>query len=152
MSTPSKHLIISEETRLILDEIQALRKEVAALREESHGVVLDIRDMVAEIHAREKVEKAVEAGLAQVEESLEQAMGESQPSMITCEACGSDVERHEAESGFLLICKACGHTAFANRRVTPDRRLLADRRKQGQSIGEEMPEIEPAAPPDWTQH
>ncbi|CAA7623140.1 conserved hypothetical protein [Magnetospirillum sp. SS-4] len=110
-----------DDVRLILDEMRSMRAEIQALHRETRAALAGIREMVDELHRIERTEAAIESELGDVTGRIDQAFG-TQCSLDTCEKCGSMVERHPAESGVLVICNACGHTAFCDRRTIPDRR------------------------------
>jgi hypothetical protein len=110
-----------DDIRLILDEMRAMRTEIVGLHREMLSALAGIREMVDEMHRIEGTEVAISAELDSVSQRLDEALPPPL-SFSTCEACGSAVERHQAQQGVLLICKACGHTVFRDRRTTADRR------------------------------
>ncbi|KIL98840.1 hypothetical protein CCC_02290 [Paramagnetospirillum magnetotacticum MS-1] len=131
---------ISAESTMILAELRSLRDEMQSMHQETHAALLAIREMVDELHGVERRESNIEQGLEDMAQQLGEVLDGPGPSLTTCSVCGSDVERHGAENGILLICKACGHTAFAERRTNGERRQGAERRSIGQSVADAAPE------------
>ena len=142
---------ISPDTSLILEEIQALRHELSVLREETRATIGGIRALFDEIRQVEASEASIEMELGQMAERVGQVMEDQQFSLTTCQSCGSAIERHKAKNGVLLICKACGHTAFSDRRKISDRRGGEECRVQGQVVAEGMPAGTEPASFDWTR-
>lgn len=140
---------ISAEAQMILAELRGLRDEVLSMHQEARATLVAIREMVDELHRVQRSESNIEQELTDVAHRLGDALDGAQPSLSSCTVCGSDVERHAAENGILLICKACGHTAFAERRGNQDRRHGSERRVMGQMVVEDAAEPVPEGI-DWT--
>jgi hypothetical protein len=118
-----------DDVRLILEEMRVMRAEIVGLHREMLSALAGIREVIDEMHRIEGTETAISSELDNVSQRLDDALPQP-PSLSTCEACGSAVERHPAQQGVLLICKACGHTVFR------DRRTIADRREFRQDVQE----------------
>lgn len=139
----------SADTPAILAELRALRDELSALRQDTRTVLAALRELFSEIRRVEAAEGTIERELEEVSERLGDALEGQQPSLTSCEVCGSAVEHHSARNGILLICNACGHTAFANRRTVAERRSGLDRRTLD-AVVEEGPPAEVPEITDWT--
>ncbi|CUW40309.1 protein of unknown function [Magnetospirillum sp. XM-1] len=135
---------ISLEAQMILAELRGLRDEMTALHQETHAALTALRELFAEIRQVESTEAGIEAELEVVADSLGEVLDERRISVTSCPVCGSDVERHAAENGALLICKACGHSAFVDRRTGIDRRNVSHSAIEG-------PPDQVAEGIDWTR-
>lgn len=122
---------ISVEAQMILAELRGLRDEMTALHQETRAALTALRELFTEIRRVESTEAGIEAELEVVADSLGEVLGERRISVTSCSVCGSNVERHAAENGMLLICKACGHTAFADRRTGKERRNVGGATQEG---------------------
>ena len=141
---------ISAEAQMILSELHALRDEMVSMHQETHATLIAIREMFDELRRVERTESDIEQELEDVSHRLGDALGGQQPSLTTCSVCGSDLERHAAENGILLICNACGHTAFAERRTNGERRIGHERSIPGRGVTEELSAPEGDNSFDWT--
>jgi len=140
---------ISAEAQMILAELHSLRDEMASMHQETRATLTAIRELFNELRQVESTESSIEQELESVANRLGEALDDQQISLTSCSVCGSDVERHVAENGILLICKACGHTAFADRRAIGDRRAGSDRRNLSHSATEGPPDLDDGDF-DWT--
>jgi hypothetical protein len=137
------------ETKMIMDELRNLRGEVAAMHQETRATLVAIREMFDELRRVETAEFNIEHELEDVSNRLGEAIAGPGPSLTTCAVCGSDVQRHVAENGILLICRACGHTAFADRREGTERRNTAERRGYPQHGTTDDPPVEAPDSRNW---
>jgi len=141
---------ISAEAQMILAELRGLRDEMASMHAEARTTLVAIRELFNELRQVETTESNIEHELEDVAQRLGDALDGQQMSLTSCSVCGSDVERHAAENGILLICKACGHTAFADRRAMADRRTGSERRNLSHSAMEGPPPDAAGEAIDWT--
>lgn len=139
----------SADTEAILAELRILRDEMAELRQDTRAALAALRELFSEISRVEATEGTIEQELEEVSDRLGDALDGRQPSLTSCEVCGSALEHHPARNGILLICKACGHTAFANRRLRPERRSGRERRDR-YTVAEDGPPAETPEIIDWT--
>jgi rubrerythrin len=135
----------------LADEIGALRAELSAARAELGGRLDQMARRMDELGRIERMEEQIEDDLIDVADRLDRALEGGQPSLGICESCGAPVERHPAEQGVLLICRACGHSAFVDRRIIGERRRTTDRRMTcpAGTEGTANPATEPQS--DWTK-
>ncbi|ARJ65426.1 hypothetical protein WV31_07055 [Magnetospirillum sp. ME-1] len=129
---------------MILAELRGLRDEVLAMHQETRATLVALRELFTEIRQVEKVEADIEEELEAVADRIGNAMEDDRMSLTSCSACGSNVERHAAENGILLICNACGHTAFVDRRTGKERRNVGVDPREG-------PSDQVADTIDWTR-
>lgn len=122
---------ISAEAQMILAELRGLRDEMAAMHQETRATLAAMRELFSEIRRVESTESDIEQDLEDVAQRLGTVLDERRVSLSSCSVCGSDVERHAAENGALLICKACGHTAFVDRRSGTERRNVTHSAEEG---------------------
>lgn len=135
---------ISAEAQIILAELRGLRDEMTAMHQETRATLTALRELFTEIRQVERTEASIEEELDAVAGRLGDVLEEQRVSLTSCSVCGSDVERHAAQNGALLICKACGHTAFVDRRCGTDRRNITHSAEEG------PPDQTPEAI-DWTR-
>jgi NADH pyrophosphatase NudC (nudix superfamily) len=129
---------------MILAELHGLREEMIAMHQETHATLVALRELFTEIRLVESNEAGIEEELGLMANRLGDALDDKRISLTSCSVCGSNVERHAAENGILLICKACGHTAFA------DRRTGTERRNDGGAT-QEGPDDQVTEGIDWTR-
>ncbi len=141
---------VTLEAQMILTELRSLRDEVVSMHQETRATLVAIREMFDEFRRLETAEFNIEHELEDVSHRLGDAIAGPGPSLTTCAVCGSDVQRHTAENGILLICRACGHTAFADRRDGNERRNTSERRSYAQQGGSEDPPADEGLTADWT--
>lgn len=122
---------ISAEAQMILAELHGLRDEILAMHQETRATLVAIREVFTEIRLVEKTEADIEEELGMVADRLGNSLDDDRMSLTSCSACGSNVERHAAENGMLLICNACGHTAFIDRRTGTERRNVGSGPQEG---------------------
>lgn len=135
---------ISAEAQMILAELRGLRDEILAMHQETRATLVAIREVFTEIRLVEKTEADIEEELGVVADRLGNALDDRSISLTSCSVCGSNVERHAAENGMLLICNACGHTAFIDRRTGKERRNVGGGTQEG-------PADQMAESIDWTR-
>ncbi|OAN50276.1 hypothetical protein A6A04_02420 [Paramagnetospirillum marisnigri] len=126
------------DTQTVLTEIRALRDEMREVHGDVMAALGAIRQLFTELTRVERTETAIETGLDQMSHRLDEAMDSQCPSLEHCENCGSKVELHPAENGVLVLCHACGRSAFADRRCLPDRRARFNQPEEGipNTVGE----------------